>query len=285
MTAASMTVSFEVFPPKTTDGLNRLTDVAVRLATIDPAFISITYGAGGSSQHRSFDTIAALRHAGVPLAAHLTCVGQSIREVTGVMDTYESLGVERIIALRGDPPEGVDAPYRPHPEGFHRTADLVAEATRRFDVAVSAYPERHPQSPTFAHDLDVLAAKVDAGATTAITQMCFDDDAIARYLDAVRNRRIDVTVVPGIFPIHSFPAVARFAARCGASIPASVARRFDGLDDDPVATRHVAAEFAARQIRRLGDLGVDQVHLYTLNQADLALDVCDRIDTNQRARA
>ena len=280
-----MRLSFELFPPKSDDGLGRLTEVANRLAALGPEFISVTYGAGGSSRHRSFATIEAVRRSGAPIAAHLTCVGQSVADLTEVMATYQHLGIDRIVALRGDPPDGIDAPYRPHRSGYVRTADLVAAARPHFDVMVSAYPERHPQSPTLSHDLDVLAEKVDAGATRAITQMCFDHDAFARYLDAVRARRIDVEIVPGIFPIHSLPAVARFTARCGASIPSAVARRFDRFEDDPTATADIGAEFAAEQIRRLDLLGVEHVHLYTLNQADLALDVCGRISTSERARA
>ncbi|MGA1052886.1 MAG: methylenetetrahydrofolate reductase [Ilumatobacteraceae bacterium] len=284
MSPTDITVGFEVFPPKTDDGLDRLTEVVARLATVEPNVVSVTYGAGGSSRHRSFAAIRAVRRSGVPVAAHLTCVGQSMAEVVGVMETYRGLGVERIVALRGDPADGVGARYHAHPGGFQRTADLVAVAARRFEVTVSAYPERHPQSPTLDHDLDVLAAKVDAGATSAITQMCFDDDAVARYLNAVRARRIEVDIVPGIFPIHSFPAVAGFAAKCGASMPASVATRFAGLDDDAAGTAAVAADLAARQIRRLADLGVTRFHLYTLNRADLALDVCERVGISERVR-
>ena len=273
-------ISFEVFPPKTDAGLAQLADTARRLAAVDPAFVSVTYGAGGSQHHRSFAAIEATAASGVTIAAHLTCVGQPTTEIAAVMDAYEALGVEHIVALRGDPPTGVDAPYEPHPDGYQRTADLVAAAAarRRFDVIVSAYPERHPQSPTLDHDLDVLADKVAAGATRAITQMFFDVDVLARYLEHVRARGIDIPIVPGIFPIHSFPSVAAFAARCGATIPAAVADRFAGLDDDPTATRDVAADHAADQIERLAALGVDHVHLYTLNRAELALAVCDRLD-------
>ena len=274
-------ISFEVFPPKTDAGLVQLADTARRLAAVDPTFVSVTYGAGGSQHHRSFAAIEATAASGVTIAAHLTCVGQPASEIAAVMDAYESLGVEHIVALRGDPPNGIDAPYAPHPDGYQRTADLVAAAAARErfgDVIVSAYPERHPQSPTLDHDLDVLADKVAAGADRAITQMFFDVDLFARYLEQVRAHGIDIPIVPGIFPIHSFPAVAAFAARCGATIPAAVAERFAGLDDDPAAAREVAADHAADQIERLAALGVDHVHLYTLNRAELALAVCDRLD-------
>ena len=200
-----------------------------------------------SDRQRSFDAIEAVRSASTaPIAGHLTCVGQSRADVDDVIDRYLALGVDHIVALRGDPPGGVDAPYTPHPDGFTSTADLVAAVKRRadFDVSVSAYPERHPQSPTDDHDLDVLAAKVAAGADQAMTQMFFDNESVPRATcDRVRARGIDVPIVPGIFPIHSFPAVERFAARCGAIDP-DVGRvdRFDGLDDDPIATREVAAD-------------------------------------------
>lgn len=272
-------ISFEVFPPKTEPGLEQLATTARRLAEVDPRFVSVTYGAGGSQHHRSFAAIAATAASGATIAAHLTCVGQPVAEIDRVMDEYAALGVEHIVALRGDPPAGIDAPYAPHPAGYQRTADLVAaaKARGRFEVIVSAYPERHPQSPDVDHDLDVLAEKVAAGADRAITQMFFDVDLFARYLDRVRGRGIEIPIVPGVFPIHSFPSVAGFAARCGATIPAAVADRFAGLDDDPAATHAVAADHAAEQVERLVALGVEHVHLYTLNRADLALAVCDRL--------
>ena len=273
-------ISFEVFPPKTDAGLVQLADTAQRLVDVDPTFISVTYGAGGSHHHRSFAAIEATATSGATIAAHLTCVGQPIDELDRVMDEYAALGVEHIVALRGDPPTGIDAPYEHHPDGYQRTADLVAaaKARDRFEVIVSAYPERHPQSPTVDHDLDVLAEKVRAGADRAITQMFFDVDLFARYLDQVRGRGIEIPIVPGIFPIHSLSSVASFAARCGATIPRALADRFVGHEDDPTAAHEIAADVAADQIERLTTLGVDHVHLYTLNKADLALAVCDRLD-------
>lgn len=272
-------VSFEVFPPKTDAGLVQLAETARRLAEVEPTFISVTYGAGGSNRHRSFDAIQATAASGATIAAHLTCVGQPVAEIAEVMGAYERLGVEHIVALRGDPPTGIDAPYEPHPHGYQRTADLVAAAAARgrFEVIVSAYPERHPQSPSDDHDLDVLAEKVAAGATKAITQMFFDVDIFARYLDRVRARGIEIPIVPGIFPIHSFASVASFAAKCGASMPTGLADRFAGYEDDHRSTHGIAADHAAEQIERLTELGVEHVHLYTLNKSDLALAVCDRL--------
>lgn len=272
-------ISFEVFPPKTEAGLAQLADTARRLVEIDPTFISVTYGAGGSQHHRSLAAIEATAASGATIAAHLTCVGQPVAEISDVIDAYESLGVEHIVALRGDPPTGIDAAYEPHPDGYQRTADLVAaaKARGRFEVIVSAYPERHPQSPTDDHDIDVLAEKVAAGADRAITQMFFDVDLFARYLDRVRDRGIEIPIVPGIFPIHSFASVASFAAKCGASMPPELAERFAGHEDDHDATHDIAADHAAEQITRLVGLGVEHVHLYTLNKADLALAVCERL--------
>jgi methylenetetrahydrofolate reductase (NADH) len=276
----TLSVSFEVFPPKTPAGLQTLSEAVAHLDEADPAYISVTYGAGGSDRQRSFDTIDAVRSATkAPIAAHLTCVGQSRADVDAVIDRYLDLGVDHIVALRGDPPTGIDAPYEPHPDGFTSTADLVAAIKRRGDisVSVSAYPERHPQSPTDDHDLDVLAAKVEAGADQAMTQMFFDNRHFVAYLDRVRARGLDVPIVPGIFPIHSFAAVSRFAERCGATMPRSLAERFAGLDDDPAAAHALAADLAAEQIRELADHGVRHVHLYTLNRSELALAVCERL--------
>lgn len=278
-------ISFEVFPPKTPAGLDQLAATVERLSAATPSFISVTYGAGGTDRERSFEAIRVVRRTGLEVAGHLTCVGQSVDDVHGVVERYRQLGVSQIVALRGDPPGGVDGSYAPHEHGYRRTADLVGSVVDRFRVAVSAYPERHPQSPSVDHDLDVLAEKVEAGATRAMTQMFFDNNLFLTYLDRVRGRGLDISVVPGIFPIHSFPAVARFAARCGATIPTEIADRFDGLDDDPVAAHEVAADVAAEQIAALAAHGVDHVHIYTLNRAELALDVCERLGLVESARA
>ncbi|MEJ7799703.1 MAG: methylenetetrahydrofolate reductase [NAD(P)H] [Ilumatobacter sp.] len=274
-------ISFEVFPPKTTDGLETLADTICRLDAASPAYVSVTYGAGGSDRERSFEAVRTVRDAGsTPIAGHLTCVGQSRDDVCAVIERFRELGVDHVVALRGDPPGGIDASYEPHQDGFQSTAELVAAIKSWGDVtvSVSAYPERHPQSPTDRHDLDVLAAKVDAGADRAMTQMFFDNAHYFAYRDRVRAHGIGVPIVPGIFPIHSFPAVARFAKRCGATIPQRVAERFCGLDDDPSTTHEIAAELAAEQITELAEHGVDQVHVYTLNRSDLALSVCRRLD-------
>lgn len=274
----SLTVSFEVFPPKRSEGLPRLAEVAAELRRVDPVLISVTYGAGGSDRQRSFDAIDAVGTSGVPIAGHLTCVGEPRCDIEAIIDRYVELGVREVVALRGDPPGGVDGAYTPHPDGFRTTAELVAAITERSDlgVAVSAYPERHPQSPSIDHDLDLLAEKVGAGASRAVTQMFFDNDHFFRYRDAVERRSIDVALVPGIFPIHSFPSVARFAAQCGATMPDHLANRFAELDCGDADTVHrIAAEVAAEQVTELAAAGVEHVHLYTLNRSGLALAVCD----------
>ena len=278
MSASSPTLSFEVFPPKTDDGLTKLRATVLQLAAADPAYISVTYGAGGSDRDRSFDTVATVAATGVDVSAHLTCVGQSRADIESVIANYRRLGVRRIVALRGDPATGIDGAYTPHPDGFTRTDHLVAAAVAHdFSVSVSAYPERHPQSPSLGHDLDVLAAKVAAGATEAITQMFFDNEQFLWYLGQVRARGIDVPIVAGIFPIHSFPAVSRFASRCGAAIPARVAERFAGLDEDQATTHKIAAELAAEQISELHAHGVERFHVYTLNRPELALAVHEQL--------
>jgi methylenetetrahydrofolate reductase (NADPH) len=282
--SSTMTVSFEVFPPKTPAGFEQLAVTAERLRTVRPRYVSVTYGVGGSDRERSFGAVRVVHGAGIPVAGPLTCVGQSVTDVNSVIDRYQQLGVTRIVALRGDPHGGIDGAYQAHPDGYQRTADLVGAVAGRFDVAVSAYPERHPQSPTDDHDLDVLADKVDAGASLAITQMFFDNAPFFAFRDRAVARGIDVSIVPGVFPIHSFEAVARFAARCGATIPARIARRFDGIEGDDAATHEVSARVAAEQIAELAAHGVRHVHLYTLNRAELALAVCERLGLVEPAR-
>ncbi len=283
----TLSISFEVFPPKSADALQGLRSTVDRLGEVSPAFVSVTYGAGGSDRERSFAAIDAVRSAGIDVAGHLTCVGQSRSEIDVVIERYSMLGVTQIVALRGDPPTGAGTPYEPHVDGYQRTADLVRSIKQRrgFEVAVSAYPERHPQSPTDDHDLDVLAEKCDAGADKAITQMFFDNDHYFRFRDRAHARGVAVQIVPGIFPIHSFPAVARFADRCGASIPTRLADRFAGLDDDVETTHKIATEVATEQINELAANGVDEVHLYTLNRADLAVAVCRQLGVSTRIAA
>ena len=267
-------VSFEFFPPKTDAMEARFWDSIGRLAPLRPRFVSVTYGAGGSTRERTLRLVSRVKaESGVDAAAHLTCVGASRAEVDGVVAGYQAAGVTRIVALRGDPPEGVGQPYSPHPDGYAGAAELVAGIRRlgEFDISVAAYPERHPQSPNWQAEIDNLKRKIDAGAARAITQMFFDNADFFRFLERARGAGITAPIVPGIQPIHSFRQIAGFAGRCGASIPAWLAERFDGLEEDPETHALVAAAVAAEQVMELVDAGVTEFHFYTLNRSSLVL--------------
>jgi methylenetetrahydrofolate reductase (NADPH) len=272
-------LSFEFFPPKSEAHDPAFGAVVKRLASFAPDFVSVTYGAAGSSQARSVNVVRQVAGEGLPTAAHLTCVGASRTSLEQTIDSFRALGIERFVALRGDPPGGVGTPYRPHPEGFQDTADLVRclRGKGATDVSVSAYPERHPQSPDWETELAVLRRKTEAGAARAITQFFFDNDLFDRYRDRVRRAGIDLPVVPGILPIHRFASVETFAARCGASVPTDIRDRFADIGDDPEAHRSAAAEIAAEQIVDLRKRGVDAFHIYTINGSALTeavLDLC-----------
>ena len=275
--SAALTVSFEFFPPKTVDARPAFRQTVERLAGVRPLFVSVTYGAGGSTRERSLDTVRELA-ASTTLnpAAHLTCVGAARSEVDTTVRHFADAGVRHIVALRGDPPQGVGAKFEPHPQGYRNGADLVQgiRAIGDFEVSVAAYPEKHPESFTLEVDLAMLAAKVDNGATRAITQFFFDNGAFLRYLDRVRARGITVPIVPGILPVTNFARVKEFAYRCGATIPAAFARRFEGLDDDPETMRLVAVATAAEQVEALRREGIRHFHFYTLNRADLVYAIC-----------
>jgi methylenetetrahydrofolate reductase (NADPH) len=267
-------VSFEFFPPKTDVMEMRFWDAIGKLAPLNPRFVSVTYGAGGTTRERTLRMVARIKaESGVDAAAHLTCVGASRAEVDAVVRGYQEAGVNRIVALRGDPPEGAGQPFVPHPEGYRSAAELVAGIRRQgdFDISVAAYPEKHPQSPDWAADIDNLKRKLDAGATRAITQMFFDNDYYFRFIDRARAAGISAPIVPGIQPIHSFRQIAGFAARCGASMPGWLAARFEGLEDDPETHALVASAVAAEQVLELVDAGVTEFHFYTLNRANLVL--------------
>jgi methylenetetrahydrofolate reductase (NADPH) len=270
-------VSFEFFPPKTQEMEQTLWESITRLAPLRPSFVSVTYGAGGSTRERTHSTVKRiLAETSLVPAAHLTCVAATCEEIDGVIRDYCAAGVRHIVALRGDPIGGIGEKYAPHPGGYRNGAHLVAAIRRLADVevSVSAYPEKHPDSPTVRADLDMLSAKVDAGATRAITQFFFENDLYFAYLDRVRARGINVPVVPGILPVQNFNQTRNFAARCGASIPDWLARRFDGLDADPATRKLIAAAVAAEQVLDLVDRGVTDFHFYTMNRADLVYAVC-----------
>jgi len=275
--ARRIRVSFEFFPPKTVEMEGTLWDSINRLAPLAPIFVSVTYGAGGSTRERTHATVKRiLAETALTPAAHLTCVAATRDDIDAVVRAYCEAGVRHIVALRGDPPGGVGEPYAPHPGGYLNAADLVAGIRRSADVEVSvaAYPEKHPDSPSVDADIDMLAAKVDAGATRAMTQFFFENDLYFRYLDRVRARGIAIPIVPGILPVQNFKQARGFAARCGASVPDWLAERFDGLDDDPATRKLIAAAVAAEQVVDLVDRGVTDFHFYTMNRADLVFAIC-----------
>ncbi len=285
---APVRVSFEFFPPKTAEMEANLWEAATRLEPLAPDFVSVTYGAGGSTRERTHATVARMiSETTMRPAAHLTCVGASKDEIRDVMRAYRSAGVRHIVALRGDPPGGFDAPYEALADGYQSTADLVADARRigDFEVSVGAYPERHPQSPTLLHDIEILKRKVDAGASRAITQFFFDNSLYFRFLDLAEAAGIDVPIVPGIFPVQNFRQTANFARRAGTSVPQWLADRFDGLEDDPATRRLVAAAVCAEQVFDLIDHGVDELHFYTMNRADLVFAICHLIGLRAKPAA
>jgi methylenetetrahydrofolate reductase (NADPH) len=271
-------VSFEFFPPKDEAMEKTLWESVERLAPMQPSFVSVTYGAGGSTRERTHATVKRiLQETSLTPAAHLTCVDATREEIDAIVENYHAAGVRHIVALRGDPVSGAGARYQPSPGGYENAADLVRGIKRAhpdFEVSVSAYPERHPDSPTLEADIDMLKAKVDAGATRAITQFFFENDLYFRYLDRVRARGIDIPIVPGLLPVQNFKAATNFAARAGASVPAWLAERFAGLDDDPATRKLIAAAVTAEQAIDLLDRGVTSFHFYTMNRADLVYAIC-----------
>jgi len=269
-------ISFEFFPPKTEEQAAALEATVRRLAPFRPHYVSVTYGAGGTSQERSCGTVRRMIELELATAAHVTCAGASSEAVEAVVARFREAGVERFVALRGDPPGGLAVPYVPHSDGFKDTADLVRLLKRSGarEVSVSAYPERHPQSADWETEIATLKRKVDAGADRAITQFFFDNDLYESYLERVRRAGIDIPVDPGIMPIHRFAAVCTFASRCGASIPQALARRFDGLEPESEGHASLAATVVAEQIGDLMQRGVDTFHIYTLNRAELAEAIC-----------
>ena len=273
-------VSFEFFPPKSDEMEARLWETVQRLEPLNPNFVSVTYGAGGSTRERTARTIRrVLDGSTLAPAAHMTCVDASREEVDAVIADFVAMGVKRFVALRGDPAEGVGARYRPHPQGYANGAELVGAlaAQGATDISVSAYPEKHPESPDFATDIEMLKRKADNGATRAITQFFFDNDLYERYVERVRRAGIYIPIVPGILPVHNFAQVANFSARCGAHVPAWLAERFEGLHTDPQTHALVAAAVAAEQVLDLVERGVSDFHFYTMNRADLVFAVCHMI--------
>lgn len=274
--AGDIDVSFEFFPPKSAAMEATLWDSIATLSPLGPRFVSVTYGAGGSTRERTHATVARIaRETAVPAAAHLTCVEATRDEIDAVADEYWSAGVRHIVALRGDPPRAGER-YAAHPGGYENAAALV-EGLRRlhpFEISVACYPECHPDSSDAAADLDNLKRKIDAGATRAISQFFFSPDVFFRYRDAVAAAGMDVEIVPGIMPVSNFAAVQRMSAMCGTEVPAWMGRLFAGLDDLPAARQLVSATLAAELCRKLYAGGAKQFHFYTLNRAELSFAIC-----------
>lgn len=280
--ASDLALSFEFFPPNTPEAGERLWSVIRRLETLGPRFVSVTYGAGGSTRERTHAIVTRiLAETSLLPAAHLTCVAARRAEIDGIARAYWQAGVRHLVALRGDPPGGLSGRYRPHPGGYAYAAELVAGLKRvaDFEISVAAYPETHPEAPSPAADLDNLKRKLDAGACRAITQFFFDTDCYLRFLERVRAAGIEAPIVPGIFPITNFARTVEFAKKCGATIPSWLAALFDGVRDDPDTRNLVAAVAAAEQCRQLRAQGVSEFHFYTLNRAELTAAICHMLRT------
>lgn len=275
--AARPKVSFEFSPPKTPEAEASLWDAIRRLEPLNPEFVSVTYGAGGSTRERTHRTVVRmLKETQLKPAAHLTCVEASRAEVDEVVRDYWAAGIRHIVALRGDPPGSLGGVYQPRDDGYRNATDLTAgiRAIAPFEVSVSLYPQKHPESPSLDHDIDVLKAKVDAGATRAITQFFFDIDAFLRFMDKVRAAGVTIPISPGIMPVSNYKGLVRMAAPCGIPVPAWLANLFDGLDKDPETRKLIAASVATEMCARLAEEGFSDFHFYTLNRADLVYAIC-----------
>ncbi|MEX2125622.1 MAG: methylenetetrahydrofolate reductase [NAD(P)H] [Woeseia sp.] len=301
-TIASTKVSFEFFPPKSEEMEKTLWASIERLAVLSPRFVSVTYGADGSTRERTHAAVARiLKETPLTAAPHLTCVGASKGEIDDIARDYWDMGVRHLVALRGDPPRPMAAnqaaneagngpgngQYAPHPDGYAYAADLVAglKKVADFDVSVAAYPEVHPEARNATVDLDNLKRKIDAGASRAITQFFFDVDMYLRFRDRCARHRIETAIVPGILPITRFPQLQRFAAQCGATVPTWLHERFQGLDDDPETRRLIAASVAIEQVRQLQKEGIEEFHFYTLNRSELTYAICHALGVRAQQAA
>ena len=276
--ADQLNISFEFFPPKTSKMETTLWDSIRRLEPLAPKFVSVTYGAGGSTRERTHATVERIvNDTSLEPAAHLTCVSATKDDVDQVIRSYKDAGVKHIVALRGDPPEGIGAAFRPFNNGYEGSVDLIKgikSISDDFEISVSAYPEKHPDSQGFDKDIDLLKAKIDAGATRAITQFFFENDHFYAFLDKVRAAGIDIPITPGIIPVINFKSMTKFATASGATIPDWLNKRYENLDDDPKTTRLVSAALAVEQVMDLVENDVTDLHFYTLNRADLVYAIC-----------
>jgi methylenetetrahydrofolate reductase (NADPH) len=274
------TVSFEFFPPNNEQMERTLWQSVQRLTSLQPRFVSVTYGADGSTRERTHDIVTRIQQTtSLTAAPHLTCVGASREEVLDVARNYWKHGIRHIVALRGDPPQNARC-YTPHPDGFSYALDLVKglKSVADFEISVAAYPEMHPEASSAAFDLDNLKAKIDAGAQRAITQFFFEPERFLRFRDQCAAAGIGASIVPGILPITRFPQMQRMAQRCGASVPDWLAHRFDGLEEDADTRRLIAAALAIEQVQALQRHGVDEFHFYTLNRSELTYAICHALD-------
>jgi methylenetetrahydrofolate reductase (NADPH) len=273
--SSDIKVSFEFFPPATEKAVNTLVNTASDLAQFGPEFVSVTYGAGGTGNDRSFEAIRSLREAGeMNVAAHLTCAGATKRQSDQKIREYAAAGIRHIVAVRGDAPEGQT--YAPQTGGYQNAAELVAGIRRigDFDISVAAYPETHPDAPSRAADIFNLKKKLDAGANRAITQFFFDNENYFKLLDDAGAAGIEAPIVPGILLIHDFTRVQKFARACGASVPDWLRARFEGLENDPETHQLMAVSVAVEQVLELAAEGCENFHFFTLNRSGIAAAVC-----------
>ncbi len=280
-----LNVSFEFSPPKSPEAEETLWTAIRRLEPLEPTFVSVTYGAGGSTRERTHRTVKRLREESqlIP-AAHLTCVGASRAEVDAVIQDYWDAGVRHIVALRGDPPGQIGGAYAPREDGYNNATELTAAIKRigDFEVTVGLYPQVHPESPSIDHDIDVLKAKVDAGATRAITQFFFDTDNFLRFVDKVRSAGVHIPILPGIMPVSNFKGLQKMAGPCGIELPAWLIALFEGLDSDPETRKLLACSVAAETCAKLEEEGFSDFHFYTLNRADLSYALCRVLGVRDR---
>jgi methylenetetrahydrofolate reductase (NADPH) len=286
--ASRLKVSFEFSPPKTSEAEENLWKCIRRLEPLDPSFVSVTYGAGGSTRERTHRTVKRiLDETQLKPAAHLTCVGATRAEVDEVIRDYWDAGIRHIVALRGDPPGSLGGAYFPPEDGYANATELTAAIARiaPFEIFVGLYPQTHPESPGADFDIDVLKKKVDAGATRAITQFFFDTDAFLRFMEKVRAAGITIPISPGIMPVSNYKGLVKMAGPCGIPVPAWLANLFEGLDDDPDTRRLIACSVAAEMCARLEEEGFTDFHFYTLNRADLVYAICRVLGVREKESA